>query len=152
MTVYDIQISYEQSTLELNEESIRAVAKAVLEAEQVRSATISIAIITDEVMHELNRRHLDHDYPTDVLSFVLNSVPTKPPIDELDGEVIVSADTARRESAARGVDAREELLLYLVHGLLHLCGYDDHSDIDRSAMRQREQAILSQFGILPMYD
>jgi probable rRNA maturation factor len=145
LTVYDIQIANEQSALELDEESLRRAAIAVLESERIASATISIAIVTDELIHMLNRRHLDHDYPTDVLSFLLNS-------EGLEGEVIVSTDTAIRESIERGVSAHEELKLYLVHGLLHLCGYDDHSDDDRQLMRQREQAVLSQFGIVPVYD
>lgn len=153
--MFDVAIANEQDSLDLDCEFLCAVTRAVLQSEQVNAATISIAIVNDKLMHELNRRHLDHDYPTDVLSFLLHS-ETSPENSlkqlRLDGEVIVSADTALREAASRGVPASEEVALYLVHGLLHLCGYDDQNEADRDKMRAREQIILAQFKILPTYD
>lgn len=153
--MFDIQVSDEQTRLKFDDTFVASLVQSVLELERVRTARISVAVITDELMHELNRRHLNHDYPTDVLSFVLHSVSATPPdgpIDEVEGEVIVSADTAIREAGERGVDPVQEFALYLVHGMLHLCGYDDHEASDRRAMRDRERAILSQFDIVPTYD
>ena len=79
----------------------------------------------DETIHELNRRLLDHDWPTDVLSFVLEDDG-----DHLEGEVILSADTAGDGRRRTRQLAAEEQLLYVIHGMLHLVGYDDKSDAD----------------------
>ena len=89
--------------------------------------------------------HLDHDYPTDVLSFPMADDPV------LMGEILVSADTARREAAARGHPAYHELLLYAVHGTLHLLGYDDHDPKARARMRRAERAALAALGVPPVY-
>ncbi len=66
----------------------------------------------------------------------------------IDGEVLVSAEMAVQMSARFGWSPRDELTLYLVHGLLHLCGYDDLSPAERRLMRQRERTILAQLKIV----
>ena len=153
--MYEIDIANKQESLELNNALLRELTQAVLQSERVEAARISIAIVDDPLMHELNRRHLDHDYPTDVLSFLLHTesqASSFSHLKQLEGEVIVSADTATREAQTRGVVPLEELALYLVHGLLHICGYDDHCDADIAKMREREKSILSQFDIIPTYE
>jgi probable rRNA maturation factor len=92
-------------------------------------------------MHELNRRHLDHDYPTDVLSFTLEDDGK-----HLEGEVVISADTAEVEAAERGWTAAGEQLLYVVHGILHLVGYRDKSPAEIEEMRAAEEMYLRRFG------
>jgi probable rRNA maturation factor len=119
------------------------VARRVLEAEGIARAEISIAVVDDPTIHELNRRHLDHDEPTDVISFVLSD-----PGDEcLSGELIVSAETAVRMARLDGIEPRTELTLYIVHGLLHLCGYDDLTGPAAAAMRRREAELLAAVGL-----
>ena len=86
------------------------------------SRPISIALVDDATIHAVNRRHLAHDWPTDVISFRLSEVDD----DELAGELVVSAEMAATTARQAGVGAWDELALYVVHGLLHLCGYDDH--------------------------
>lgn len=155
LIVYDIEIANKQESLELDDALLRALTQAALRSERIEAARISIAIVNDPLMHELNRRHLNHDYPTDVLSFLLHSDSPDSNfshLKQLEGEVIVSADTAIREANNRQVNPLEELALYLVHGLLHLCGYDDHCDADIDEMRKRERSILSQFNINPTYE
>ncbi len=66
----------------------------------------------------------------------------------IDGEVLVSAEMAVQMAARFGWSSRDELTLYLVHGLLHLCGYDDLSPTERRLMRQREREILAQLQIV----
>jgi probable rRNA maturation factor len=110
----------------------------------VRSARLSLAVVDDGTIHELNRRFLKHDYPTDVLSFLLERDG-----DRLEGEVIVSADTAKRVSAEYDWPAADELLLYVIHGTLHLVGHNDTSPSDRAAMRGEERRYLVQFGLDP---
>ena len=71
------------------------------------------------------------------------------PQPHLEGELIVSTETALREAAAHGWSPQDEVLLYVVHGLLHLCGYDDLTDEARPAMRVREREVLAGWQLVP---
>src|SRR5262249_13212357 len=86
---YEIALVNQQSGHPVNESQLTDAATAVLRDSAFSSAAISLAVVNDETIHELNRRHLDHDWPTDVLSFVLEDDGG-----HLEGEVILSADTA----------------------------------------------------------
>jgi probable rRNA maturation factor len=119
------------------------VARRVLEAEGVSRAEVSIAVVDDRTIHGVNRRHLDHDWPTDVISFVLS----EPGDEVLSGELIVSAETAARMARRDGVDTWTELVLYATHGLLHLCGHDDLTEAGAAAMRRREGELLAAEGL-----
>lgn len=103
---------------------------------------VSIAIVDDPTIHSLNAQRLGHDWPTDVISFVLDQHRGA-----VEGEVIASLETAARLCAAAGWSAEDELLLYVVHGLLHVVGMDDIEPAARQAMRDREQACLLALGI-----
>ncbi|MDJ0975752.1 MAG: rRNA maturation RNase YbeY [Planctomycetota bacterium] len=106
-----------------------------------REAELSFLVVDDAQMQQINREQLGHDYPTDVISFPLEAEPV------LMGDVVVSAETARREAAERGHPAYHELVLYAVHGVMHLLGYDDHSPDDRRRMRRAERAALKALGL-----
>lgn len=110
-----------------------------------RLAELSFLVVDDGRMQEINRDQLGHDYPTDVISFPLAEEPV------LMGDVVVSAETARREAVARGHPAYHELVLYAVHGVMHLLGYDDHSPADRRRMRRAERTALEALGLPPVY-
>jgi probable rRNA maturation factor len=105
------------------------------------SATVSVAVVDDATIHRINRQFLEHDYPTDVLSFVLEGPP------HLEGEIIASLETARREAAEVGWSPDDELLLYAVHGALHLAGLRDKEPAESAAMRAAERAILKRLGV-----
>ena len=122
---------------------LAAVARRVLEAEEIARAEVSIAVVDDSTIHAVNRDHLDHDWPTDVISFVLSEGDD----DRLAGELIVSFETAARMAARDGVDAWTELVLYVIHGLLHLCGHDDLTEEGAAAMRVREGELLAGEGL-----
>lgn len=156
--MYQIHLSNLQSQLKIDESAIQKVVETTLAAEQVDRAELVLAIVDDERIHEVNREHLDHDYPTDVISFLYDAIPSGRAHRELrgaglslDGELVISAETAIREAAEYGWQPFDELTLYIVHGTLHLCGYDDQSDAERDLMRQRETAILQKFDIEPHY-
>jgi len=140
----DVEISNRQRALKLDRALLRKAVKLVLEGENFESAEISLAVVDDPQIHELNRRWLDHDYPTDVISFVLEQ-------DErhLESEIIVSADTAAQSAQRFGWAAADELLLYVIHGTLHLAGYDDLDDDEQQRMRERERHYLSLLGRTP---
>jgi probable rRNA maturation factor len=146
-----VAIADQQSVLKVSRRKLTSVVRGVLAAEGITSAEISVALIDDRAMHALNRRHLNHDYPTDVLSFLLAD-ETPDGVRRIEGEIILSSETAAREAGRFGWNPLDELTLYLVHGLLHLCGYHDHSGRDRAAMRRREAEILQIWGLTPHYE
>ena len=127
---------------------LRAIARCVLAAEDVVGpAQVGIVVTDDETVRELNRRFLGLDEPTDVLSFGLTGAEEAPfalPPEEASslGEVVIAYPTAVRqaEDAARPIEA--ELAHLLVHGLLHLLGYDHQRPEDERAMRRREDEML----------
>jgi probable rRNA maturation factor len=123
---------------------LRQAGEAIFRESFMERANLSIAIVDDPTIHRLNRQYLKHDYPTDVLSFLLDR-------DErgLEGEVIVSVDTAARRAAEFGWSTADELLLYVIHGTLHLVGYDDQTESAREKMRAAERRMLSIFKIEP---
>lgn len=137
-----IELSNEQETLEFDENRLKQAAQGILLEAGFSTGSLSIAIVDDPTIHELNRQFLAHDYPTDVLSFLLEQEGSR-----LEGEVIASADTAIRAALQFGWPADDELLLYVVHGTLHLIGHDDASDELRATMRAAERRCLAQFGV-----
>jgi probable rRNA maturation factor len=145
--VIEIAIANEQTTHPVDEATLTSAARVILEEEGIRSAAVSIAVVDDPTIHELNRRYLQHDYATDTLSFLLERDG-----DHLEGEVIVSADTAAESAARYGWNTGDELLLYVIHATLHLVGYDDGTDEDRTRMRQQERRYLARYGLQPRYD
>ncbi len=102
--------------------------------------------MTDQTIHELNRQYRNKDKPTDVLSFPLADevCPT------LLGDVVISIDTARRQARQRKRAFADELRTLLIHGILHLLGYDHEvSDSEAVRMRRKERelkALLQQSG------
>jgi probable rRNA maturation factor len=140
---YRIQVVNE-SDVAVDVDQVSEAARRALASCDSPAGEVSIAIVGDEAMHRLNRQYLEHDYPTDVLSFALSSVGAP-----LEGEIIVSVDTARRAALEAGWPAEHELLLYVVHGALHLAGHDDKGAEESAAMRAAEAAVLAQLGVSP---
>jgi probable rRNA maturation factor len=136
-----ISLANEQRSHAVDAELLISAARTVLEDSHFNSAQLSLAVVDDTTIHDLNRRHLNHDWPTDVLSFVLEDHAG-----HLEGEVIISADTAATAAAEVGWPAAAEQLLYVIHGVLHLVGYRDKTDSDAQQMRAAEREILSRFG------
>ena len=137
----DVQLNNEMGYA-CDEHAIKKVVREILIDHGYSQAEISLVIVDDPTIHKLNRTHLQHDYPTDVLSFVFDRAREK-----LDGEVIVSSDTATSTATQYGWSAEEELTLYFIHGTLHLVGYDDHDDEKRQTMRRSEEIYLKKLGI-----
>ncbi len=107
---------------------VRRVVVRTLKAER-SSADISVLVTDDRHMGKINKRFLNHDYATDVISFDT-------------GDLVVSADFAKRYSRDHGIPYKEELARYLIHGTLHLLGYDDRNKKDFTRMHGRQEAIL----------
>src|SRR6185312_13719886 len=138
---FEVLLSNGQSTHPIDEQQLIAAARAVLRDSEFTSAMISLAVVDDETIHELNRQFLNHDYPTDVLSFALQDDGN-----HLEGEVIISADTAAVTAAELGCTPAAEQLLYVIHGMLHLVGYRDKTPTEAHEMRLAEAQFLGEFG------
>jgi probable rRNA maturation factor len=132
-----VRIASPQEFVVIEKARFRALVPAVLSGEGISHAEISLAFVDDPTIHRINKQFLDHDEPTDVITFPLKKKP-------LEAELVIGVEVAQREAAERKLDVQDELALYVVHGLLHLCGYDDHSDRDRSQMRERERRYLNK--------
>ena len=143
-------------------ERLMEVAEGVLRSEEVLAAEVSVAIVDDVQMSDLHLEFLQIAGPTDVLTFPLlgdSLVPWQGPIDarrgagmRIGGEVVISRDTAVRVAGEVGSLPSDEVILYLVHGLLHLCGYDDLDDLQRGQMRRREAELLDVLEVAARVD
>jgi probable rRNA maturation factor len=135
-----LQLSDRQDAVACRPGDVRAALQAALDAEGA-DADLSVALVDDSQMRELNRRFLDRDEVTDVLAFPYSLEPGM-----VQGEIVANAELAAREAAGRPHRPIDELMLYLVHGLLHLLDYDDHTPQQRERMREREQQALRAAG------
>jgi probable rRNA maturation factor len=136
-----ITISSPQDAAPIDRQKIRAAAHIVLTGEHIEGAEISVAFVDNATIHQLNKRYLNHDEPTDVLSFPLSEGK------KLHGELVIGAEVAKTQAGARGHDVAAELALYVIHGLLHLCGYDDKDEDAAAEMRKRERRYLRELGL-----
>jgi probable rRNA maturation factor len=142
-----IEIADCQSHLPVDRRQLEQAVRVVLKEESIARAEISLAVVDDATIQRLNRQYLNHDCPTDVLSFLLERSEH-----DLQGEVVVSAQTARATAPQFGWSAADELLLYVIHGTLHLLGVEDTTARQRAGMRDRERACLARFGRTPRYE
>lgn len=138
-----VSIASPQEAVTIDRGRLRDVVRTVLEGEDIRDAEISLALVDNTAIHQLNKRYLQHDEPTDVLSFPLSEAGAK----KLAGELVIGAEIAKEQAESRGHDVQAELALYVIHGLLHLCGYDDHTEADAAAMRNQERRYLQKLGL-----
>ena len=118
-------------------ELIRFVARR----EGVRVGRIDLAIVPPREIAGLNRRYLSHDSPTDVLSFDLSDARTA----GVSGQLVVCAAAAREQGPRHGLKPAHELMLYVIHGLLHLMGYDDKAIRPAARMHARQDELLKEF-------
>lgn len=118
--------------------TVRRVVRAVVATER-RRAAISVTFLGPTAMRRLHRAYTRRDRPTDVLAFALDGRPG-----EVVGDIYVCRAVARREAAARGIPERQELIRLLVHGTLHVLGYDHPTGPGRtrSAMWRRQEAYV----------
>lgn len=138
----------------LDDAALRRVAEVVLEAEGFPEDTeVAVILVTPEQIAEYNRRFMDRDGPTDVLAFPLEdlepgTVPRRiangPPV--VLGDVFLCPAEIRGRGERHGIPFEDYLPLLLVHGLLHLLGYDHGDDASADAMERREDELLSLVG------
>ncbi len=147
-----IEISNQQQGLPIDTEQLQKTIKHVLQSCNIEKGAISIAIVDDVTIRDLKRQYYGKAGVTDVLSFDLREEFLNSPSNQaLDCEVVVNAQRAQQVSQERNQDARAELNLYVVHGLLHQLGYDDQESRHAEIMHQREDQLLEELGFGPVY-
>lgn len=117
--------------------ALRRTVAAAARAAGPLEGPLHVHVVSDREIRRVNRERLGHDWSTDVCTF-----PMEEPF--LWGELVVSLDTAKREAAERGIPVARELALYVIHGVLHLRGLDDHTGPQRQAMRRAEARSLAR--------
>ena len=141
-----ISIEHDHSSLSLDEDTVDALIRHVLEAEGATPVHVSVVLSDHDTVRRLNAAYLDHDYNTDVLSFPLREEDA--PAATVEGEVYVDLDTAEERHDDFDTTFEREAYRYVVHGVLHLVGYDDATEEGQEAMRTREdeylEAVLSE--------
>jgi probable rRNA maturation factor len=135
-------VSNLQRKVRLSPVRLRRMAESALSALGRADRDVHVSVVDDPAIRRLNARYLRRRATTDVLAFDLRA----PGPSRLMGEVIVCADTARRQARQAGVPVALELDLLVVHGLLHLAGWDDHEPREARLMHERAREILAGAG------
>jgi probable rRNA maturation factor len=128
-------------------ERLVMLSRQVLRALKVPRAMLSITFVSSRTMATLNRRHLGHRGPTDVITFALGADPTGSVL----GDIYICPDVARIQARQHGVGIREELARLVVHGTLHACGWEHPEDDARtsSPMWRRQEQLVRRFWLTP---
>ena len=144
----------DEQTETLDLPPLRSLAELVLSEDGYPpSSEVTMLLVSDEEMSSYNKRFLDRDGPTDVLAFPVEDltpgvVPdvdiNGPPL--LLGDIIIAPSYISRQASEMGVTFEDELSLMVVHGILHLLGYDHQNDEEAEAMEQRERELLAKVG------
>lgn len=124
-----VDVAVESGRLAISRARAADAARAVLRARRVRRAELSLAFVSDRTIARLNARHLGHRGPTDVISFgFAPAAPGEP----LMGDIYIAPGMARRAARERGIPVRQELVRLVVHGTLHVLGFDHPEDESRT--------------------
>jgi probable rRNA maturation factor len=138
-----IDVSSTVRRLLVSRERVKAAATAALKAERVANGMLSITFVGRAAMSELNQRYLGHRGPTDVISFGLGRHGGRGPVV---GDIYICAEIARANARRQGVSAQEEMLRLVVHGTLHVLGYDHPLGATRttSPMWRKQERIVAR--------
>ena len=151
----------------LDTRRLKRVARALLQAMGENASTLSISLVDDREIQNLNRDHRGKDKATDVLSFPLNpsdseekstgattSVSARPPRakpagspERMLGDVVISVDTARRQAAEYDAPLENEIHRLLIHGILHVLGHDHEEPRERAVMEAEERRLAAAIGM-----
>jgi probable rRNA maturation factor len=138
-----VEIAQRGAGKKLSTRKIKKIALTILELAAEKNAELSVALIGNVEMRKLNAKYRKKDYPTDVLSFPVEGI--MPEETRLLGDVIISVDKAIEQARARGRSSEQELITLLIHGVVHLLGYDhERSARDARAMGRLEKRIYRQ--------
>ncbi len=138
-----VDIRDDQKGCSLNRRTLRAfLREAVRFLLPGKGCRLSLALVEDSAMARLNARYLGENQPTDVLAFGMQEGKTLSGDGALLGDIVISTETAKRNARRFHSSLEKELALYLVHGLLHLLGYEDRTPSQKRRMRREQDRVL----------
>lgn len=126
----------------LRKRKLEAVVKAVLKSFGINDGELSITFATDKEIKSLNRRYRKRNMPTDVLSFAMQEGRRIAKDSAALGDVVISVERAAAQAKVFSTSFREEVELYIIHGILHLLGYDDERPAAEKEMRRKEKELM----------
>jgi rRNA maturation RNase YbeY len=119
-------------------EQYRNWISMVINNEGLSTAEINYIFCSDEYLWKINKNHLSHDTYTDIITFDLSDNH-----DDISGDIYISIERVKDNSTTMGYTFKDELDRVMIHGILHLCGYNDGTDEEKAMMRKKEEACLS---------
>jgi len=135
-----VEIANLQKYYEIKSSKIKRAVKEVLSKEG-KDARLSIALVDNSKIKELNKQYFSSDEVTDVISFPLGNNKNL-----ISGEIVVSVETAVDIAGKRNISIEGEIVLYIIHGILHLLGYDDDNEGNARIMHEKESKMLKTMG------
>jgi len=136
--VSEINIYFEQiAPFDLPKEFLKGKITEMIKEEKKERGEICIIFCSDEYLIEINRKYLNHDYYTDIVTF--NYVERN----VISGDLFISTERVKENALKYGVDFMSELYRVIFHGILHLCGYDDSTDKEKEIIRNKENYYLN---------
>jgi len=124
-----------------DKKELKTFLTSIFDRENVDFQSVSYIFCRDGFLLNLNKKFLNHNTYTDIITFSLSATETP-----ISAEIYISAERVQENSASLAVDYQEEILRVMIHGILHLCGFSDHTDAEKKIMRQRENFYLSKYG------
>ncbi|MEO6913912.1 MAG: rRNA maturation RNase YbeY [Candidatus Baltobacteraceae bacterium] len=132
--------------------ALKRVAEQLLGAVHERGSSLSLSLVSDRAIQELNRVHRGQDRPTDVLSFPLAQIADPAQIERMLGDVVISIETARRQAADYDAPLQDEVHRLLIHGILHVLGHDHEEAAERVEMEREERRLAAEIGMRWPYE
>ncbi|MEC7839277.1 MAG: rRNA maturation RNase YbeY [Chlamydiota bacterium] len=148
-SILNIFVSNTQEDLPISEEKVRSVTRAVIDHMHQSCCETSIYFVTDEEICELHEQYFNDPSSTDCISFPMDD-ETTPADERILGDVFVCPKTAINYASSHNCNVYDELTLYLVHGLLHLMGWDDIEEDDIKEMRLAEKQCMEHLKMLDL--
>jgi len=131
-----IDVTHDHPYLRVSKKETESTIKSVLQRERKKIHSVSVVYTNNARIRAINEKHLNHKFVTDVITFEMEQNP------RLETEIYINLDKARSQARFYGETFRDETTRLLIHGLLHVLGFDDTSTKDTAVMRQEQEAVL----------
>ncbi len=124
-----------------NINKVKKCCRQIIEDNKMIAENVNIIITDDKTLLDINKSYLNRNYYTDVISFIYSDH------NKLEGDVFISIDTVKDNASKFNIAVDNELLRIIIHGVLHLVGFEDNSDVNKELMHNLEDYYLSKFGV-----
>ncbi|MBN2568268.1 MAG: rRNA maturation RNase YbeY [Deltaproteobacteria bacterium] len=138
-----VLVKNQQKKIKIDVQKIRKYLSRILEKINCKDKELSLLFVNDEEITEMNRQYLNRDYPTNVIAFPMMEGEFGDINPHVLGDIVVSVDTALRDAQSEGFDFDDEVAYLLIHGVLHLIGFDhERSESEAAIMKEKERELF----------